>query len=275
MKQPQYHWKLSPQEPFAFALQIFPRSADYPRMDFHRSIHLNLVLQGGMTGRIGSGQFRLRKNDLQLTAPWELHGENHIEKSLRLLSITVDPEILLNSLIEYRETALALFLLPPEERHGFLAAPTVRQLVHDKGPALLEVDGDGPLLKMRRWLAIQGFFVELLERLREADFPEAPLHLHRKLSAAFELLKQNRPVTLQEAAAACSLSPGRFAHLFRELCRVPFSVYELRSRLNRAAVRLRQGASVKDAAAEECFYDASHFARHFRKQFGVTPGKFR
>ena len=75
-----YYWKFTTDLPFYFDIQFFPDEAFNPVMDFHNSIHLNLILDQGMDGKAGNTQFHLNRYDLQITAPWELHGANRIEK---------------------------------------------------------------------------------------------------------------------------------------------------------------------------------------------------
>ena len=89
-----YHWNFTSDMPFDFDIQFFPSPDFYPVMDFHNPIHLNLILDQGMAGKVGNTLFQLSRYDLQITSPWELHGENQIDQNLRLLSITVDPDIL-------------------------------------------------------------------------------------------------------------------------------------------------------------------------------------
>lgn len=271
-----YHWKFSQETPFDFDFQTFHESTVYPVMDFHNTIHLNFVLNSGMTGKVGNTVFHLKQYDLQMTAPWELHGDNQIEKDLRIVSITADPDMLLRNLLDYRQKALTLFLTGPEERHRILNAAATREVRMACCSALPAIAGDDPkILKIRRWLAIQGMFAELLNNIRDEDLPETSFQLYLKLSGAFDLLKSGRHISIKDAADACSLSVSRFSHLFRQLCRMSFTEYEMRTRLNRAAILLRQGVPVKVAAEQEGFYDSSHFSKHFQRQFGMMPGKFR
>jgi AraC-like DNA-binding protein len=50
--------------------------------------------------------------------------------------------------------------------------------------------------------------------------------------------------------------------------------YLLMRRLERARELLADGHTLAEAAASCCFADQSHFTRHFRNAFGVTPGKW-
>jgi AraC-like DNA-binding protein len=45
--------------------------------------------------------------------------------------------------------------------------------------------------------------------------------------------------------------------------------------LSHALGALRAGASATDVAAASGFTDQSHFTRHFKKAFGVPPGRWR
>ena len=47
------------------------------------------------------------------------------------------------------------------------------------------------------------------------------------------------------------------------------------ARLNSARELLREGKSPIIAASEAGFADQSHMGRHFRRFFGVTPGRYR
>ena len=271
-----YHWHLLQETPFVFDLQKFAEPSVYSLMDFHGSIHLNLLLNKGMTGKVGSSIFHLKRYDLQVTAPWELHGDNRIEKGLQLLSITADPEMLLGNLLDYRQKALTLFLLEPEERHRIVNSAATREVRMACCSTLPAIAGDDPIiLKIRRWLAIQGMLAELLDKIRDEDLPETSFQLYQKLSGAFDLFKNGRHISIKEAAAACSLSVSRYSHLFRQVYRMSFAEYEMRNRLNHAAILLRQGIPVKVAAELGGFYDSSHFSKHFRHQFGMLPGKFK
>ena len=271
-----YHWKFTTDLPFDFDIQFFPAPDFYSVMDFHNPIHLNLILDRGMAGKVGNTVFQLSRYDLQITSPWELHGENQIDQNLRLLSITVDPDILLRDLFEYREKALSLFLLDPQERHGIVNSPATRKLRMDCCAALPAITGDNPkILNFHRWLATLNMLAELLDRIKTGDLPEAPFRLYQKLVPALELFKNGRQISLREAAEACGLSVSRFRQIFRQVYRMPFLEFEIRNRLSHAGSLLRQGLHLKDVAEQTGFYDSSHLTRFFRRYLGMTPGKFR
>jgi AraC-like DNA-binding protein len=46
-------------------------------------------------------------------------------------------------------------------------------------------------------------------------------------------------------------------------------------RLNHARRMIEAGEPLAEAAAEAGFADQSHLNRHFRKAYGITPGRWR
>lgn len=92
----------------------------------------------------------------------------------------------------------------------------------------------------------------------------------RRIEAAPEL-----PVTLAELAALSGVS--RFALLRgfrRELGMTPHA-YLLQRRVRLARRSLTAGATPAEAALRAGFADQSHLTRAFRRQYGVTPGRWR
>lgn len=268
-----YDWKLSPRTPFRISLQEFPEAGRYPVLDVHEAFHLQVFLNGSLRGRIGSGIFTCREGDVVLIPPWEIHGGNVLEKGLRLLALTIDTDTLLNFLLSGREQLLALFALTPEERAALLT-PEIRESLRKILRKLPECGGENDgFLQMKQWLVILEAMTVLLEMTRNS-LPECRAENFRKLEPVRSLLADGKNITVEEAAAACGLSASRFSHLFKETCRESFAARQLSMRLNRAAVNLRSGMSVKAAAAACGFYDASHFSRYFIRKFGMPPSRF-
>jgi AraC-like DNA-binding protein len=82
-------------------------------------------------------------------------------------------------------------------------------------------------------------------------------------------------VTLAEIAEAAGLSPFHSARLFTQATGLPPHAWRNQVRLQRALGPLRAGRSVTEVAAASGFTDQSHFTRHFRRMFGVPPGRWQ
>jgi len=84
------------------------------------------------------------------------------------------------------------------------------------------------------------------------------------------------PLDLKGLAAAVNLSPSRFAHLFRSQAGVSPLRYLRELRMQRARVLLEETfLSVKEVMAEVGCNDPSHFARDFKRCYGMAPRDWR
>ncbi len=82
-------------------------------------------------------------------------------------------------------------------------------------------------------------------------------------------------LSLTELAADVGLSAFHAARLFTQATRMPPHAWRNQLRLQRALAPLREGVAVADVAAACGFTDQSHFTRHFRRMFGVPPGRWQ
>jgi AraC family transcriptional regulator len=83
------------------------------------------------------------------------------------------------------------------------------------------------------------------------------------------------PVSLADAAAAATLSPSRFRHLFVQETGTSFRAYLLWLRINVAIGAAMAGATWTEAAHEAGFADSSHLTRTHRRMFGIEPTAIR
>jgi AraC-like DNA-binding protein len=83
------------------------------------------------------------------------------------------------------------------------------------------------------------------------------------------------PLTLTELAEAVGLSAFHAARLFTRATGLPPHAWRNQLRLQRSLAPLRAGVSVTEVAAASGFTDQSHFTRHFRRMFGVPPGRWQ
>ena len=110
---------------------------------------------------------------------------------------------------------------------------------------------------------------QVAEKNRELERYRSQVQELRKLFLSTEQL------TLRDAAGECCLSIDYFSHLFKQCFGISFAAYELNYRLNQAAdCMLKKRYSLKEVARIYGFSDKSHFCRSFKKNFGITPGRF-
>ena len=100
----------------------------------------------------------------------------------------------------------------------------------------------------------------------------------RRVTLAARRIEAQADSKLSIAALAreAAMSPYHFLRTFRQVIGLTPHQYILRTRLNRAAVRLRAGEEPVAAIAYDAgFNDLSTFNRRFRRLMGATPTDYR
>jgi AraC family transcriptional regulator len=96
-------------------------------------------------------------------------------------------------------------------------------------------------------------------------------HALRRIEEAVE-----ETLTLDQMASEAAMSAYHFLRTFRRVTGMPPHQYVLRTRLHRAAVRLRRTVEpVSTIAFDVGFNDLSTFNRRFRRVMGASPSAYR
>jgi AraC-like DNA-binding protein len=102
----------------------------------------------------------------------------------------------------------------------------------------------------------------------------------RRVTAALRRIEanahENAALALADLAREAATSPYHFLRIFRQLVGMTPHQFVLRTRLHRAAVRLRRSDETISAIAFDAgFNDLSTFNRRFRRLMGASPGAYR
>lgn len=98
----------------------------------------------------------------------------------------------------------------------------------------------------------------------------------RRILDTMQYIRQHHTEKLNVAALArrSAMSASHFAHRFSAVARMSPMRYLREVRLERArALLLDQGARVSEVASEVGFESPAHFAREFKRRFGVSPSR--
>lgn len=99
-----------------------------------------------------------------------------------------------------------------------------------------------------------------------------------RIKAVLEFIESSpiEAITLEAAADVLRISPSRFRHLFKDHVGISFHQYVISLRLERARYLLRTTSyTVERIAGMLGIQDLSHFARDFKRVYGISPGATR
>lgn len=99
-----------------------------------------------------------------------------------------------------------------------------------------------------------------------------------RISLACKVIQDNltHPLSVEEVAKRCHLSPSRLAHLFKQ--EMDQSLQQYRDRLRMKLARnllMATKLTVKAIASQTGYSDVQQFSRQFQKVNGISPSQFR
>ena len=124
---------------------------------------------------------------------------------------------------------------------------------------------------------------EIEAKRRRSSMIAVPNELNLKyrdarVQAGIDFMNANfhRKIALDEIAEVVNSSSANFRHLFKVETGITPVEYLIRLRMKKARELLKTTfLSVKQVMAASGYNSKSHFARHFKRQFGVTPSEYR
>lgn len=126
-------------------------------------------------------------------------------------------------------------------------------------------------------LIIEGLMLEMLGTVsRNSRGPalKAPAWLAKAKRICAEQFRES--IHLSDIAHRVGVHPTHLARAFKNLHKLTLGDYVRQLRIDWAAGELtRTDESITNLAVAAGFYDESHFIRSFKKQFGVSPARFR
>jgi AraC family transcriptional regulator len=159
--------------------------------------------------------------------------------------------------------------------HRLPATPRLLPLVAAAEAARTRCDGE-QLEELA--LRLAGCVVAIAAGSCARHEPQPSRRDERRVSHAVRVIEARcaEPIRITELARIAAMSPYHFIRTFRRVVGMTPHQYVLRTRLHRAAVRLRtSGEPVAAVAFDAGFNDLSTFNRRFRSIMGLSPSAFR
>ena len=247
-----------------------PRDPCY--LEQHGAYSIALVTDGNFQYRTAQGSALMTPGSLLLGnqgACFECgHQHSHGDRCLAFHFSAEVLESVICAVPGMRRLALEAPRLPPVP--SLLAVLAVAQALRDESAPPQEFRE--PALRLAG--AVCAALQERAPRSRRSPTPRD----ERRVATALRRIEAQHGARLavDELAAESAVSPFHFLRMFEQVVGVTPGQYMLRTRLRRAAVRLRGSADGIAAIALECgFSDLSTFNRQFRRATGMTPGAYR
>lgn len=136
---------------------------------------------------------------------------------------------------------------------------------------------EGGAEALQQQLAWREAILLLFQHHAQLAEPPAPGREPWAVACAKQMLAERlvEPPSLEELAAAVSLSPFHFARVFRRATGLPPHAWLKQRRLEQARALLKTGCTAVAVAMQLGFADQSHLSRQFKQVYGVSPGEYR
>jgi len=230
----------------------------------HTSISITVVVEGSFQYRSASGSEVMSPGSLLIGNPGQCFecGHDHGAGD-RCLAFFYAPEFFERARLP---DTLSIQRIPPMAR----LSPWIvqaRQAIDDPGGVAFEEFAHGLPAAV---LGTLGLSRQVSSSPSAAD--------ERRISAALRFIEANlhQPLPLERLASSAKMSEFHFLRTFKQVTQVTPHQYILRTRLRKAAVRLKtRSDKVLEIALDTGFGDLSNFNHAFRAEFGVSPTRFR
>lgn len=247
--------------------------ASYFQQEFSRHVHegfcIGVIEEGAQRFYRTGGEHVAPKGDIILVNADEVHtGSSAVETGWRYRAIYPTPEI-------FYEVTRDLTTVQG-------TAPWFREAVlHDEGLAqqlgllfdLLE-QPQNTLLKQSLFLSTIAWLVAQYSQARPpvTEFSSAK----QRILKVKELMASmpEHEFSLVELATIANLSQWHFLRQFKQYVGLSPHAWLVQVRLQKSQKLLRQGWSLSEISQQCGFSDQSHFSRHFRRTFGISPGGY-
>ena len=255
---------------------------DKAYMHRHHSLEINFCLWGEGKYIIGEKEYEIHPYDMFIINDLEYHQAIDTSGKLQLLVVVFDADLVLSGGEDY---ALIRAFYERKTRFAHRISADIA-LIDEILPIAAEIDKEWQQKKIGYRMVLKALLIQLLAMIyrgfeRAEGYAEAVRHFqsaYARLAPAIALIEdqfaENLP--LERLAGTVHMNRNYFSTLFSQLMGCTVSDYILRRRLRHAMQLLMStDDSIISIAMDSGFRSVSYFDRVFRKQFGVSPGKYR
>ena len=266
----QYEYELIPHDYGEY--RIFLVELLYMTPHMHRDFELSWILDGETEVSFGPEKLMLKKNDLFISNPYDIH-ELHSASPALILSLQVSPAFFMSF---FRRIEHLVF---PEHRFSSEAAASVRPLLYQTALNYVKKE---PMYELLCASAINQLFYRLFSDLPYTSRTNKELLQSRKKGDLMGKIvdyidhHSGEKLLLSDIAENENINLYYLSHLFKNSFGMPFQEYLSRVRCEKARKQLiLTDLSLLDVCLGCGFSDPKYFNRDFRRQYGCTPKQYR
>lgn len=235
----------------------------------HEEFMLAVSENGYASPRFWGGVQRIGPGDVFVLSPGEVHSGGPAENSIWRYRAFYPPASLM------RRAAQELTGRDRGVPHFTRAVFNDPHVVHFLRRAHIALEQPGSALA--RESRLLEALANLIARHAVGRLAARPIgNEHRAVKLAKDYLDSlpTENVPLKTLARQVDLSPFHLSRVFRRETGLSPHTYQILVRLRLAKTLLAEGAPISQAAVDAGFYDQAHLTRHFKRVFGVTPGRY-
>jgi AraC-like DNA-binding protein len=221
---------------------------------FHEGWQLVALTKGERHYQLRNGSVIARPGQLIVLPPRLVHKARCLARGRSSFKIATIPEVC----VDVGAASAAMSHSAPRLVDAFVSVFRMLTFADDANATIL--------------LRLQAILTEIISAGGSGPSALPPLVLQME-SYLLECLDQ--APSLDFLSSLAGLSRYHFAHTFSKHVGLSPLAFHSRARLMHARLLIAQGWSLADTSASLNFSDQSHFGRHFKRVYGMTPGDYR
>ncbi|WP_395373341.1 AraC family transcriptional regulator [Marinicella sp. W31] len=227
----------------------------------HDTYTIALTIQGVQSFHYQGSRRHALPGDVIILHPDELHdGQPGTEEGFTYRCIDIQPQTI--------QKALGKKSLP-FVKSGISPHPNIRQIVSNLLAPL-----EQPLQTLEYQELIQSL-ASCMQGISTKQSPPNSVNVSAvKLALTYIEASLDEDISLQDLEKVCGYRRRQLCRDFRHVTGTSPYRYLLMRRLDKARSLIMNGQPLSQAAVESCFSDQSHFNRHFKKTYGMTPKRW-
>ncbi|MEZ4992652.1 MAG: AraC family transcriptional regulator [Saprospiraceae bacterium] len=262
----------------SFHLMVNPRLNDFFYWHFHPEYELVFLDGADGTRHVGHHISRYKQNDLVFIGSNipHLNFDYGIKTDYEKLVLHIRADFLAGALVHSPELA-GIQQLFAESAYGIAFSRACKEKMGARVKGLAELSGFRLFIEVLEVLTLLAAD-EQRQLLHERPFE----HFYKpkeqdRLEQIFQYIETHyqRKISVEEAAAVCSLSYAAFCRYFKKMTRLTFTEFLNHYRVNQAKKLLLRDKNVTETCFACGFESLSYFNRTFRKITGDNPLAFK